>query len=279
LHSYHPIIASHANVVLGSYDQNPECVEVAKALKAHVFSPPQRLWKFLTTSSETWTATQAFLDTSIRGRSLFCLATPPLATLPGGSYWAELQYLMRKEVTPDQFQLIRFPLRIERQSSSKFLSLFGWDNRRLARKQYQRLTQEIDQNLRFLFKDYQGEIVLNRSIPFPPAFDYAFVTIATHVLRLRIAQGRGELSVCVAPLHAPDDWQELSMVLMAMNTPEGIGQRPRYAFWHDVVQLLQTLMNVANEAMSEKRWIVITERLNRLYALPFKEQWETLSKI
>src|SRR5260370_8358816 len=116
----------------------------------------------------------------------------------------------------------------------------------MARKQYHRITAEIDQNLRFLFKDYQGEIVLNRSITFPPAFDYAFVTIATHVLRLRIAQGRGELSVCVAPLHAPADWQELSMVLMAMNTPEGILQSPRYAFWHDFFQLLQTLLNITH---------------------------------
>jgi hypothetical protein len=280
LRTSNPIIGSKSNVVLGSYDQIPNLAENAKMLQANVFHPPQRLWKFLTSSSETWTATQTFLDTAIRRGSLFCLFTPPVAALPGGSYWTELQYLISKGIAPDKFQLVRssLPKNRGRQTLSRFPSLLGWDNKRLATKQYQRLTQEVHEKLQFLFTDGRGKIVPNESVPFPPAFDYAFVTLVTPALRLRIAHGRGELGICVAPPDIPDDWHELSMVLLVMNTPERVGPRPKYVFLDDIAQLLRMQMNLLSEALSEIGWRMVTERLTRLYDLPFKEQWEALNK-
>ena len=94
----------------------------------------------------------------------------------------------------------------------------------------------------------------------------------------RIAQGREDLGVSIAPQHASDDWQELSMVLMAMSTPEGIGSPPTYVFLRDVAQLLRTQLDPLKEALSENRRMAITERLTRLYCLPFKEQWEAVNR-
>jgi hypothetical protein len=276
----HNFIESGASVILGSYDQVPNYAEIAASLGANIFDPPQRLWKFLTASSETWTATQTFLDTAIRRNSLFCLLTPPLAALRGGSYWTELDYLISRGTTSDRFQLIRFPLsnQTQRQTLSPLRSLLGWDNRRLARKRHEQLIQEVNENLQFLFTECGGKIIANEAIPFPPAFDYAFVTIATKEMLFRIAQGREDLGVSIAPQHAPDDWQELSMVLMAMSTPEGVGSRPAYVFLRDVAQLLRMQIKPLREALSENRWIAISERLTRLYCLPFKEQWEAVNR-
>lgn len=68
------------------------------------------------------------------------------------------------------------------------------------------------------------------------------------------------------------------MVLMAMNTPEGVGSRPAYVFLRDVAQLLRMQIKLLREALSENRWIAISARLTRLYCLPFKEQWEAVNR-
>src|SRR5438128_3465658 len=87
--------------------------------------------------------------------------------------------------------------------------LFGWIDRRTARKDEKRLANDIQISMRFLFIQDGACIIQNEGVRFPPAFDYAFVTIACNNVLLRFCRGRGELGVHVAPAFAPSDWHEL----------------------------------------------------------------------
>ena len=90
---------------------------------------------------------------------------------------------------------------------------FGCLDRRSARKQEDQLARDIHFALKFLFTDYGGRIVPNRGVPFPPGFDYAFVTVEVHDLLVRFCRGRGELGALVTPTSRPNDWRELTLVL------------------------------------------------------------------
>jgi len=90
---------------------------------------------------------------------------------------------------------------------------FGWLDRRLARKHEDHLTRDIHLALKFLFTDYGARIVPNHGVPFPPSFDYAFVTVEVSDLLMRFSRGRGELGVLVTPASTPNDWRMLTLVL------------------------------------------------------------------
>jgi hypothetical protein len=91
--------------------------------------------------------------------------------------------------------------------------VFGWLDRHLARKHEERLAAEIKLALRFLFAQRDGRIIPNAGVPFPPSFDYAFVTVAVENFVLRFSRGRGDLAVQLAPCFAPSDFHDLSLIL------------------------------------------------------------------
>jgi hypothetical protein len=76
--------------------------------------------------------------------------------------------------------------------------LFGWVDRRLARKNEERLVGDVRLALRFLFTQYAGRIFPSEGVPVPLGFDYAFLTVALDNLLLRFTRGRGELGVQIA---------------------------------------------------------------------------------
>jgi len=70
-------------------------------------------------------------------------------------------------------------------------------DRYLARREMERLEQDVRNELPFLFNEHQGQTVATPDVPFPPGFDYAFVTVEVGGLRIRLCQGCGELDVGV----------------------------------------------------------------------------------
>jgi|SRR4051812_11003603 len=80
---------------------------------------------------------------------------------------------------------------------------FGWLNRRLARRNEQRLADDVRTHLSFLFTETGAQIIPNQGTPFPPSFDGAYVTVAVGAVQLRFVRGRGDFSVSVASEFAP----------------------------------------------------------------------------
>jgi hypothetical protein len=72
---------------------------------------------------------------------------------------------------------------------------------------------EIEHQLSFLFDEYKGEVIADRSLEHPLPFDYAVVIVAFGDFLLRFIRGRGEFSVYVASTRAPDEWSDLYAVL------------------------------------------------------------------
>jgi hypothetical protein len=62
------------------------------------------------------------------------------------------------------------------------------------------------------FSDHGAEIVPNVGTPFPPSFDGAYVTVVVGNVRLLFVRGRGDFSVNVASIFAPNDWEEFRLV-------------------------------------------------------------------
>ena len=99
--------------------------------------------------------------------------------------------------------LVRFLL------SPIFGLLFAWIDKRLAKSHEKELEQDVHDALPFLFDEHHGHRVTNEGIPFPPGFDYAFITVAVENLLIRFCRGRGELDVRITSKDAPNDWHEL----------------------------------------------------------------------
>src|SRR5262245_59584619 len=95
--------------------------------------------------------------------------------------------------------LVRPPLVVLRAVLGSFSDfLFGWLDRPLVRYYEGQLARDIQLALKFLFTEYGARIVPNHGVPFPPAFDYAFITVEIRDFLIRFCRGRGELSAAVA---------------------------------------------------------------------------------
>lgn len=73
--------------------------------------------------------------------------------------------------------------------------LFGLLDRPIARRNERQLRLDIAEAMPSLFSEYGGRVVPNEGVPFPPSFDYAFVTVAVGNFLIRFCRGRGELDL------------------------------------------------------------------------------------
>ena len=109
--------------------------------------------------------------------------------------------------------LIRPPLTVLGYLLEPVCALFGFSDKQIALRNQGKLEQDIRNSLSFLFDAENGRVVPNQGVPFPPAFDYAFVTVAVDDVIIRFCRGRGDLDIQVAPQNAPNDLHDLSVVL------------------------------------------------------------------
>ena len=91
--------------------------------------------------------------------------------------------------------------------------LFGLLDRPIASRHEKQLRLDIAEAMPFLFSEYGGHIVPNEGVPFPPSFDYAFVTVAVDNLLIRFCRGRGELDLRVGSKTRSRVLHELGLVL------------------------------------------------------------------
>jgi hypothetical protein len=154
---------------------------------------------------------------------------------------------------------------------------FGGVSRHLAKKHERQLAQDIHDALPFLFTEHKGSIVLNEAVPFPPSFDYAFVTVGLGDLFLRFSRGRGELGVHVAPAFARSDWHELSLVLSAISG-QGDIQRQEFCDLWDVSHALESKIRALIRFFSPRQFGDLKQRLEDEVYKPEKisiREWQT----
>ncbi len=158
------------------------------------------------------------------------------------------------------------PIRLLRSTvSATYDLLFGWLDRRLARKNEAKLAEEIRNALPFLFNVHGGHIVPNQGVPFPPGFDYAFVTVAVDEIILRFCRGRGELYVHIASKLTPNELHELSLLLNLIEKKENL-ERTGVLDLRDASRLMEPHMDKLKEAFVERLGDDLRQRLTAVYA-------------
>ena len=143
--------------------------------------------------------------------------------------------------------------------------LFDGLDRRNARRNQAKLAQEIQTELSFLFGAHRGNIVPNEGVPFPPSFDYAFVTVAVDDILIRFCRGRGDLDVHVASRDAPNEWHEICLLLNLIEKKEN-RQRWGVLDLRDASRLMESHMDQLKEAFVERPGNDLKQRLADVYA-------------
>ncbi len=183
-----------------------------------------------------------------------------------GSLAAPLASLTKKQMTPKRnrnsellinlvrpiVQLLVFVLK------TIYQVLFGWWlDPRLQRKQNQSLLDNIQKNLHFLFPE--GHVVQHPQIRVLP-FDYASAEIKWENLLFSFTQGREEVSVLVAPRHAPNLSYELGPLVAALENRH-YSERDVIASLSDAANLLRLRLELLNAAFSEQEFPRTREKL------------------
>lgn len=145
-----------------------------------------------------------------------------------------------------------------------YKTFFGWWlDKRVAQRNQDRLAHDIREKLAFLFAEYSATAVPNdASLPFPPGFDYAVVTVVVGNVRFQFFRGRGEFRVDVAPQHDPSDLNEISTVLRAIGAVEGPQTQPLYQEPRDFGRLLRTHFDRLDKSFSETEYPTTKENLH-----------------
>ncbi len=138
---------------------------------------------------------------------------------------------------------------------------FGMLDRRIAGKHQERLLRDVKDTLPFLFAEWNGRPIPNDGVPFPPAFDYAFVSISLDDVLLRFSRGRGELGVGLAPTFAPSSWHDLSLVIGALGA-DGEIERKAFPDLGEVSRVLEPNIKAVIELFSLARFESLKTRLD-----------------
>jgi hypothetical protein len=154
--------------------------------------------------------------------------------------------------------------------------LFGRYHIRSSKKREHQFAQEIRRDLPFLFNEESGATVPDNTVKHPRPFDFASVTVDLDDLRFRFFRGRGDLRAWVAPQHAPNDWEELPLVLRVLDAPEWVESKP-FLFWDDLARVLKPRMAHLREALSVARYPELMVSLSDVHKQEQSviRQWET----
>jgi hypothetical protein len=153
--------------------------------------------------------------------------------------------------------------------------LFGWYDKRLARRELARLEREIREQLSFLFSSYNGQIMPIKKISRLKDIDWPTVEVSLPGLLLKFVRWRGELQAYVTPEQTPNDWVELSLLLNLIDVPEKIDRRSDYKM-SEVAGWLRSNLERINTVYSD-HGIALKEQLAHVYDRDrvIAKQWET----
>lgn len=138
-------------------------------------------------------------------------------------------------------------------------------DRYFAHRERERLERDIRGALPFLFDEYQGTIVPTPNVPFPPGFDYAFVTVETGSLRIRFSRGRNELDVGIG---SKDRQEDIYSLLLVLSLLDGIEEpnRGTVVDLQQVSSLLEATLPRLEDSLGGDTDLRLLERLKEVEA-------------
>ena len=157
--------------------------------------------------------------------------------------------------------------------SNVYSLLFGWYGKRLAREAQHRLEAEVQEYLSFLFREYDAHIIPEPEARHVSDGDWPLVVLSVDGMLLHLLRWRGELNIGVAPIHAPNDWDDLMLVLSILD--ESVKRNACGDLFH-LAQLLKPRMALLSQALSEPGYAALKERLSEAheYDRVVTRQWE-----
>jgi hypothetical protein len=166
------------------------------------------------------------------------------------------------------------PLRVAGAMVGNLYSLFfGWYDKRLARRAQQAFAEAVLEQLSFLFTDYDAQIVLKPEIKRLSEIDWPSVTLSTDGMLFKFLLQRGDLSASIAPIHKPNDWDDLLLVLSLID--ESV-KREGVVDLSYLARLLKPRMMLLSRAFSEDTYAATKQHLSEAheYDRVVTRQWE-----
>jgi hypothetical protein len=97
---------------------------------------------------------------------------------------------------------------------------FGWLDQSAARQNHERFAQDIHTHLYFLFSEHGAQVLPPAEKDLPQSLDFAIVKVAAEGILFRFVRGRGDFGVEVASQAAPNNFEDLGLVMLAMQPPQ-----------------------------------------------------------
>lgn len=182
---------------------------------------------------------------------------------------------MSRELNKWVVALITPPLRVAGFIVGNVYSLlFGWYDKRLAKRAQQEFVQDVRDQLSFLFSDYDAQIVSELEIKRLSDIDWPSVTLSANGMLFKFLLWRGELSASVAPKQNPNDWDNLLLALSLLD--ESVKRDAGGDLFH-LAQLLKPRMGLLSQAFAENEYAATKQRLSEAHKYDrfVTRQWET----
>jgi hypothetical protein len=96
-------------VVLGSYNQIPNYVDVAKSIGANALNISTPVWNLLEASGDAIAAEQQFIDTTLSEGGQIYLNTEPEGLIPFTHFSMEMEYLRSTGIDPITLPRVYIP--------------------------------------------------------------------------------------------------------------------------------------------------------------------------
>ena len=138
---------------------------------------------------------------------------------------------------------------------------FGWLDTNVAKRYDEAFAREIQRHLTFLFKDHAAQIVPNAPERFPRSFDASYVTVAAEGLVFQFARCRGEFYVRVAPDFAPDEGEDLKLLLsVIMDSSDAKNDLSDCDYLRTLPRVLIPQLRILKTALSKDRYTTTLDK-------------------
>ena len=131
--------------------------------------------------------------------------------------------------------------------------LGGRFEKRKSSKLRESFAAEIQQRIPSLFTMLDGHIIPNTE-DYPPAFDYAAVTVSLDGMLLRFIRGRMDFRVDVTPPQKPTAWRELSSVVKNSDLSGDPNRKVDYFGLNDFGRFFQANYDIIRHEVNKPDW-------------------------
>jgi hypothetical protein len=135
-------------------------------------------------------------------------------------------------------------------------------NKIAAKGPDEQLEKQVRRDLSFLFTNFGARVVSNRWLP---GIGNSELIVEVKHLRFCFIQAWGSLRVSVAPSHAPEEWRDLTVMLMAVRTEVDFDSKPEFGSLAEQAEWLRQDLDRLDEACSRERFAGTLRKANEAW--------------